>query len=136
MAVLQSFLGASLAEFISSYPTEGAMYHWIGAIAPRRTTGFLSFVTGWLTVAGCTWIWSEFDDDNDTDLLRDFHYGFHESYLCSELHGPYCSVSWQLGHQNVDDFRGIPGLEFGYRWHSRICKFCNSCPEQVFSYVY
>ncbi|KIN07275.1 hypothetical protein OIDMADRAFT_185721 [Oidiodendron maius Zn] len=56
VAVLQSFLGASLAEFISSYPTEGAMYHWIGAIAPRRTTGFLSFVTGWLTVAG--WIFT------------------------------------------------------------------------------
>lgn len=54
VAILQSFLGASLAEFISSYPTEGAMYHWIGAIAPRRATGFLSFVTGWLTVAGCT----------------------------------------------------------------------------------
>lgn len=53
VAILQSFLGASLAEFISAYPTEGGMYHWIAAIAPRRWMGFLSFVTGWLTVAGC-----------------------------------------------------------------------------------
>lgn len=51
--ILQSFLGASLAEFVSSYPTEGAMYHWIAAIAPRRMTGYLSFVTGWCTVFGC-----------------------------------------------------------------------------------
>lgn len=56
VAILQSFLGASLAEFISAYPTEGGMYHWIAAIAPRRATGFLSFVTGWCTVAGCEYI--------------------------------------------------------------------------------
>ncbi|OBT83148.1 hypothetical protein VE02_07242 [Pseudogymnoascus sp. 03VT05] len=54
--ILQSFLGASLAEFVSSYPTEGAMYHWIAAIAPRRMTGYLSFVTGWCTVFG--WIFT------------------------------------------------------------------------------
>jgi choline transport protein len=51
--ILQSFLGASLAEFVSSYPTEGGMYHWTAAIAPRRASGFLSFVTGWCSVAGC-----------------------------------------------------------------------------------
>ncbi|KAI7618173.1 amino acid permease [Hortaea werneckii] len=47
--ILQCFLGASLAEFVSSYPTEGAMYHWIAAIAPRRVMGFLSFMTGYFT---------------------------------------------------------------------------------------
>ncbi|KAL1849928.1 hypothetical protein VTK73DRAFT_9776 [Phialemonium thermophilum] len=52
VTVLQCFLGASLAEFVSSYPTEGGMYHWIAAIAPRRMSAFLSFVTGWLTVCG------------------------------------------------------------------------------------
>ncbi|KAL3424257.1 Choline transport protein 7 [Phlyctema vagabunda] len=56
VTILQSFLGASLAEFVSAYPTEGGMYHWIAAIAPRRLTGFLSFVTGWCTVAG--WIFT------------------------------------------------------------------------------
>jgi choline transport protein len=27
VAILQSFLGASLAELVSAYPTEGGMYH-------------------------------------------------------------------------------------------------------------
>ncbi|KAL2823838.1 putative choline transporter Hnm1 [Aspergillus cavernicola] len=56
VTIMQSFLGASLAEFVSSYPTEGGMYHWIAAIAPKRMSAFLSFITGWLTVAG--WIFT------------------------------------------------------------------------------
>lgn len=56
VTVLQSFLGASLAEFISSYPTEGGMYHWIAAIAPRKYMGILSFMTGWFSVLG--WIFT------------------------------------------------------------------------------
>lgn len=55
VTILQSFLGASLAEFVSSYPTEGGMYHWIAAIAPKKYSAFLSFMTGWLTVCGCKW---------------------------------------------------------------------------------
>ncbi|KAJ4245742.1 hypothetical protein NW762_013866 [Fusarium torreyae] len=54
VTILQCFLGASLAEFISSYPTEGGMYHWIAAVAPRRWTGILSFLTGWFSVLGWT----------------------------------------------------------------------------------
>ncbi|KAH7176737.1 choline transport protein [Dactylonectria macrodidyma] len=53
---LQCFLGASLAEFVSSYPTSGGMYHWIAAVAPRRWTGILSFFTGWFSVLG--WIFT------------------------------------------------------------------------------
>ncbi|KAH9841313.1 amino acid permease [Teratosphaeria destructans] len=56
VAVLQAFLGASLAEFVSAYPTEGGMYHWIAAVAPRRYMGFLSFMTGFFTVFG--WIFT------------------------------------------------------------------------------
>jgi choline transport protein len=51
--ILQSFVGASLAEFVSAYPTEGGMYHWIAAIAPKRYNSLLSFATGWSTVFGC-----------------------------------------------------------------------------------
>lgn len=51
--ILQSFVGASLAEFVSAYPTEGGMYHWIAAIAPKRYNSILSFATGWSTVFGC-----------------------------------------------------------------------------------
>ncbi|OQD73850.1 hypothetical protein PENDEC_c013G06282 [Penicillium decumbens] len=54
--ILQSFVGASLAEFVSAYPTEGGMYHWIAAIAPKRYNSLLSFVTGWSTVFG--WIFT------------------------------------------------------------------------------
>jgi choline transport protein len=32
------------------------MYHWIAAIAPRKTMGFLSFMTGYFTVFG--WIFT------------------------------------------------------------------------------
>ncbi|EJT75557.1 choline transporter [Gaeumannomyces tritici R3-111a-1] len=56
VTVLQCFLGASLAEFVSSYPTEGGMYHWIAAVAPKRLTGPLSFFTGWFSVLG--WIFT------------------------------------------------------------------------------
>ncbi|CAG8008124.1 unnamed protein product [Penicillium olsonii] len=45
--ILQCFVGASLAEFVSAYPTEGGMYHWIAAIAPKRYNSLLSFATGW-----------------------------------------------------------------------------------------
>jgi choline transport protein len=46
VTTLQCFLGASLAEFVSSYPTEGGMYHWIAAVAPKRLSTSLSFITG------------------------------------------------------------------------------------------
>ncbi|CAI7600312.1 unnamed protein product [Penicillium crustosum] len=54
--ILQSFVGASLAEFVSAYPTEGGMYHWIAAIAPKKYNSLLSFATGWCTVFG--WIFT------------------------------------------------------------------------------
>ncbi|OJJ32015.1 hypothetical protein ASPWEDRAFT_53737 [Aspergillus wentii DTO 134E9] len=54
--ILQSFLAASLAEFVSAYPVEGGMYHWIAAIAPKRYNSALSFATGWSTVFG--WIFT------------------------------------------------------------------------------
>ncbi|KAF7595801.1 hypothetical protein BBP40_004613 [Aspergillus hancockii] len=54
--ILQSFLATSLAEFVSAYPVEGGMYHWIAAIAPKRYNSLLSFATGWSTVFG--WIFT------------------------------------------------------------------------------
>ncbi|KAH0034847.1 amino acid permease, partial [Aureobasidium melanogenum] len=56
ITVLQSFLGASLAEFVSSYPTSGGMYHWIAAVSPERYRGFLSFNTGFFTIMG--WVFT------------------------------------------------------------------------------
>ena len=67
--ILQSFVGASLAEFVSAYPTEGGMYHWIAAIAPKRYNSLLSFATGWSTVFGCE-IFRLPDDGNYTDSVQ------------------------------------------------------------------
>jgi choline transport protein len=47
-------LAASLAEFLSAYPTAGGQYHWVAVIAWKRWVPLLSWVTGWINVAG--WI--------------------------------------------------------------------------------
>lgn len=47
-------LAASLAEFLSAYPTAGGQYHWVAVISPPRLVAPLSWVTGWINVAG--WI--------------------------------------------------------------------------------
>lgn len=85
VTILQSFLGASLAEFVSSYPTEGGMYHWIAAIAPKRYSAFLSFITGWLTVCGCKCFQIQCLDSLNSCLssdYRDIYYRLDEFDLC------------------------------------------------------
>lgn len=47
-------LAASLAEFLSAYPTAGGQYHWVAAIAWKRWVPILSWITGWINVGG--WI--------------------------------------------------------------------------------
>lgn len=42
----------TLSELASMAPTAGGQYHWVAMLAPRRAARFLSYVTGWLTVAG------------------------------------------------------------------------------------
>ncbi|KAM4064419.1 amino acid permease [Hirsutella rhossiliensis] len=46
-------IAASLAEFLSAYPTAGGQYHWV-AVSWPRCVPILSWVTGWINVAG--WI--------------------------------------------------------------------------------
>lgn len=45
-------LAVSLAEFLSAYPTAGGQYHWAAIVAPRRWSRGISYVTGWINVAG------------------------------------------------------------------------------------
>ncbi|KAF2466342.1 amino acid permease, partial [Lindgomyces ingoldianus] len=47
-------LAASLAEFLSAYPTAGGQYHWVAVIAWKRWVPLLSWITGWINVSG--WI--------------------------------------------------------------------------------
>lgn len=47
-------LAASLAEFLSAYPTAGGQYHWVAVISPPNLVAPLSWITGWINVSG--WI--------------------------------------------------------------------------------
>lgn len=47
-------LAASMAEFLSAYPTAGGQYHWVAVIAWKRWVPILSWITGWINVSG--WI--------------------------------------------------------------------------------
>ncbi|KAM0668479.1 hypothetical protein ACQRIU_002041 [Beauveria bassiana] len=43
---------STLCELVSMAPTSGGQYHWVFMMAPRSCAKFLSYITGWLTVAG------------------------------------------------------------------------------------
>lgn len=45
-------LAASLAEFLSAYPTAGGQYHWAAIISWPRWSRGISYVTGWINVSG------------------------------------------------------------------------------------
>lgn len=47
-------LAASLAEFLSAYPTAGGQYHWVAIIAGQRWSRSMSYITGWINV--CGWV--------------------------------------------------------------------------------
>jgi hypothetical protein len=89
------------------------MYHWIAAIAPRRMTGYLSFVTGWCTVFGCGFK-RHFSVDNKLTQTRDLHGRIDKSDLLAEFHGIDRIVPQRSRDQGLDDIHCIPGLELGY----------------------
>ncbi|GKZ28894.1 hypothetical protein AbraIFM66950_001518 [Aspergillus brasiliensis] len=45
-------MSASLAEFLSAYPTAGGQYHWVAVISWERWMPLLSWITGWANVTG------------------------------------------------------------------------------------
>lgn len=47
-------LAASLAEFLSAYPSAGGQYHWVAVISWKRWVPILSWITGWINTSG--WI--------------------------------------------------------------------------------
>ncbi|KKA18756.1 Amino acid transporter [Rasamsonia emersonii CBS 393.64] len=42
----------TIAELASMAPTSGGQYHWVSMLAPSSAYKFLSYITGWATVAG------------------------------------------------------------------------------------
>ncbi|QUC20576.1 uncharacterized protein UV8b_04817 [Ustilaginoidea virens] len=47
-------LAASLAEFLSAYPTAGGQYHWAAIVSWRRASRSVGYITGWINV--CGWV--------------------------------------------------------------------------------
>lgn len=45
-------LAASLAEFLSAYPTAGGQYHWVAVISWKSYQPLLSWITGWINTGG------------------------------------------------------------------------------------
>lgn len=45
-------LAASLAEFLSAYPTAGGQYHWAAIVSWKSVSRGVSYVTGWINVSG------------------------------------------------------------------------------------
>ncbi|KAL9586510.1 MAG: hypothetical protein Q9212_000871 [Teloschistes hypoglaucus] len=43
---------ASLTELASMAPVAGGQYHWVSMMAPARSQQIVSYIEGWLTVAG------------------------------------------------------------------------------------
>jgi amino acid transporter len=50
-AIMVLFVGRSMAEITSKYPTSAALYYWSSALAKRNHKGW-SWFTGWLNFAG------------------------------------------------------------------------------------
>lgn len=42
----------TMAEMASIAPTAGGQYHWVSMLAPASCRNFLSYITGWLVIAG------------------------------------------------------------------------------------
>ena len=45
-------LAASLAEFLSAYPTAGGQYHWVAVISWKNWIPILSWIIGWINTSG------------------------------------------------------------------------------------
>ena len=50
LGVMLSFV--VISELASMAPVSGGQYHWVSMLAPTSIHGFLSYITGWLTVCG------------------------------------------------------------------------------------
>jgi amino acid transporter len=47
-------LSASLAEFLSAFPTAGGQYHWAAIVSWPKSSRAISYITGWINV--CGWV--------------------------------------------------------------------------------
>ncbi|XP_031251936.1 amino-acid permease BAT1 homolog isoform X2 [Pistacia vera] len=50
--VFTMFVGLSMAEICSSYPTSGGLYYWSAKLAGPKWAPFASWMTGWFNIVG------------------------------------------------------------------------------------
>ncbi|OWM68029.1 amino-acid permease BAT1 homolog isoform X4 [Punica granatum] len=50
--VFTMFVGLSMAEICSSYPTSGGLYYWSAKLAGNNWAPFASWLTGWFNIVG------------------------------------------------------------------------------------
>ncbi|KAF2014067.1 amino acid transporter [Aaosphaeria arxii CBS 175.79] len=79
-------LAASLAEFLSAYPTAGGQYHWVAMIAPPSLKRGLSWVTGWINLFGWMALVATNSSLSSTLVIN----------LISLMHADYVSQRWHL----------------------------------------
>ena len=52
VGVMTLFVGLSMAEVCSSFPTAGGLYYWAAKLAPQKTAAAWSWFTGWFNFLG------------------------------------------------------------------------------------
>lgn len=52
VCLLTLFVGLSMAEICSAYPTSGGLYYWTGILVPQRHKAVASWFTGWFNLIG------------------------------------------------------------------------------------
>ncbi|KAF8942705.1 hypothetical protein BGZ47_006218, partial [Haplosporangium gracile] len=52
IGIMSFIVSLCLAELASAYPTTGGVHHWVYELGSIRRRPFLTWMTGWLTVAG------------------------------------------------------------------------------------
>jgi amino acid permease (GABA permease) len=52
VGVMTLFVGLSMAEVCSSYPTAGGLYYWAAKLAPQKSAPAWSWFTGWFNFLG------------------------------------------------------------------------------------
>ncbi|KAJ5778816.1 Amino acid/polyamine transporter I [Penicillium paradoxum] len=96
-------IACSLAEFLSAYPTAGGQYHWVAAIAWPSTVPILSWITGWINVAG----WVALVATNSllsSQLILGVISVLHESYVPQRWHQFLIYIGLTLGSFIVNAF--------------------------------
>ncbi|KAM0512152.1 hypothetical protein ACHAPE_009202 [Trichoderma viride] len=96
-------IAASLAEFLSAYPTAGGQYHWVAAISWPKWVPVLSWITGWVNVAG----WVALVATNallSSQLILGIISATHESYEPQRWHQFLIYIAFTLASFVINAF--------------------------------